>query len=106
MSAVTKRWLALYLFLLLALSVVGAHNQQRYWLEADLIAYKDSLNLSLTDLRAQATSVSGTLAIRQWAYEHGMIPATEASSLLHVAPMPAPDITLPATGLEVRTLWR
>lgn len=105
MSRVTKRWLALYFTLLLALSVIGTRNQRLYWQEADLISQKESLRLELASLRRQASSVNGPLAIRQWAYAQGMVPATELTTDLQLLPLSAPVPSLPETRLEVRTAW-
>ncbi len=105
MTAASRRWLSLYLALLLALSVLGALNQRTYWAQADLIAHKERLGLELQDLRRRSALVNGALAVRQWAYREGMTPATEAKSVT-VAPQSAPLPPVPTNGLELRTLWR
>ena len=105
MTLRTRRWLTVYLVLLLALSVLGASNQGLYAEREDLLHRKDALRLELSELRREAASISGALAVRQWAYAEGMVSATELESLL-VAPVSAPSVHLAEGGLEVKTLWR
>ena len=106
MTQLSQRLFVLYLALLLALAAMGAHNQARRSLHAQLIADKGALEFQLGSLRKSAAEVTGALAIRSFAHAQGMIAAPEAFSVTEVAPTPAPEFTSPETGLEVRTLWR
>lgn len=105
MSLTTRRWLALYLILLVGLSALGAANQRLYDLQSGLIARKEALRLELADLRRQAAAVNGTLAVRQWAYANGMVPATEIPAQ-PVAPLSPPSRETPERGVELYTQWR
>lgn len=105
MSLTTRRWLALYLILLVGLSALGASNQRLYDLQSSLIAHKEALRLELADLRRQAAAVNGTLAVRQWAYANGMVPATEIPAQL-VAPLSPPSHEALERGVELYTQWR
>ena len=106
MNRATQNWALAYLALMLLLTVVGATNQGLYTTQTALIEEKEALQLEVSDLRATASYVSGTLAVRQWAYARGMVPATLAPSTHPVPASPAPDFSTAPDQLEIRTLWR
>ena len=105
MSRLARRAVPLYLGLLLLLSAAGLVNQGLYHHQMSLIDQRQKLLDAVANLRLQAASVNGPLAVTQWADAHGMVPAPEASNVGAVAPGPAPRLTLPDTGLEIRTVW-
>lgn len=106
MTPFTMRAVALYLALLLGLTALGASNQSLYQQQRALLETKAALQLELTEVRSSASRVSGHLAVRRWAYQRGMVPATRAQRTDHVMTTHPPAIPLPQTGLEMRTLWR
>lgn len=105
MSRIARRAVPLYLGLLLLLSAVGLVNQGLYHRQMSLIDQRHELLDAVANLRLQAASVNGPLAVTQWADAHGMVPAPEASNVSAVAPGPAPRLTLPDSGLEIGTVW-
>ncbi len=105
MSRVARRAVPLYFGLLLLLSAVGLVNQGLYHHQMTLIDQRQKLLDSVANLQLRAARVDGPLAVTQWADAHGMVPAPEASNVGAVAPGAAPQPTLPASGLEIRTVW-
>ena len=105
MSAIARRAVPVYLGLLLLLAATGLVNQGLYRHQTALIHQRQQLLDSVANLRLKAASVNGPLAVTQWADAHGMVPAPEASNVGAVAPGPAPRLTPPDTGLEIRTVW-
>lgn len=106
MTRLSQRLFMLYLALLLALAALGAHNQVRRSLHADLLSDKAALQTQLSSLRRSAAEVSGALAIRSWAHARGMVAAPEVQNVSEVAPSAPPAVVQPVTGLEVYTVWR
>jgi len=104
-SRVARRAVPLYFGLLLLLSAVGLVNQGLYHHQMTLIDQRQKLLDSVANLQLRAAGVNGPLAVTQWADAHGMVPAPEASNVGAVAPGAAPQPTLPASGLEIRTVW-
>ncbi len=106
MTKSSRRLLALYLSALLALAYLGVHNQTGYRQHEYLLQQKRVLQLQLQGLRRDAALVNGTLTVRQWALERGMVPAPEALNIREVNAGPAPVAApLPQGELEVDTLW-
>ncbi len=105
MTRSSRNLLALYLGALLALAYLGVQNQRGYYRHDYLLQQKRTLQAQLQGLRYDAASVSGTLAVRNWALTHGLVPAPEALNIREVRPAPAPNIALPHGKLEVYTLW-
>lgn len=106
MTRTSQRLLALYLACLVALAALGAHNQLRYLEHEDLLKQKSTLQAQLSLLRQEAASVTGALAVRNWAAGRGMIAAPEALNVRNVEAAPAPYIPVPQGKLELYTLWR
>lgn len=100
------RLLPAYLLLLLVLAALGSWNQHRFERQLELMDHKDALRLEVVELRARAASVEGPLAVSRWAQEQGMVPAPEVEDMIHLMPSPAPELTRPEGGQEVRTVWR
>lgn len=105
MRRLARRAIPVYFGLLLLLSAAGLVNQTLYHHQTKLIDQRQKLLASVASLRIQAATVNGPLAVTQWADNHGMVPAPEASNVGAVAPGPAPLPKLPGTGLEIRTVW-
>jgi len=102
----------LYCFLLLALSLLGAKNQNLYRLlngsrkSAGLLEQKHDLLLSLSDLRHEAERIKGPSAIIDWANEHGMVAINKLQNVQMVAPMRPPIINEEEKPVfRVVTLW-
>lgn len=106
MTRTSQRLLALYLASLLALAALGAHNQLRYKQHETLLDQKHLLQVQLSTLRRETTGITGTLAVRSWALNRGMVPAPEALNHRYVAAQPAPETPLPHGELEMYTVWR
>lgn len=106
MTRSSRNLLALYLSALLTLAYLGVQNQRGYIQHESLLQQKRALQAQLEELRRDAASVSGALAVRNWALARGMVPAPEALNIREVEPAPAPEVTLPHGELEVYTLWR
>lgn len=106
MTRLSQRLFMLYLALLLALAALGAHNQVRQRLHADLLDDKAALQTQLSSLRRSAAEVTGALAIRSWAHARGMVAAPEVQNVTEVDPASPPIAAQAATGLEVYTVWR
>jgi hypothetical protein len=101
------RAIASYLALLLVLAALGGWNQHLLARELAAMDQREALRREIVDLRAAAAAVQGPLAVAAWAQQRGMVPAPEIDRVDHVLPLPAPTVApLPATGLEVRTVWR
>ena len=105
MTRPSRNLLALYLSALLALAYLGVQNQRDYHQHEYLLQQKRTLQAQLQVLRRDAASVSGTLAVRNWALARGMVPAPEALNIREVKPALAPSVALPHGELEVYTLW-
>ncbi len=106
MTRSSRQLLALYLSALLVLAYFGVQNQQGYQQHEQLLQQKRTLQGQLQTLRRDAASVNGTLAVRSWALNQGMVPAPEALNIREVKAAPAPLGALPHGELEVYTLWR
>ena len=100
-----RRAIPSYVVLLLTLAVLGAFNQRQLDRELTLMDTREELRLLVVELRADAASVHGPLAVSRWAQTQGMVPAPESEGLEHVMPLPAPALPDATNGLEVRTVW-
>lgn len=101
-----RRFVPAYVVLLLVLAAFGGINQNRLAERNRLLDRKEALRLRVVDLRAQAATVQGPLAVSRWAQAQGMVPAPEVERTQHLLSVPAPEPPRPAEGLEVRTVWR
>ena len=101
-----RRIVAWYLLLLLLLAALGGANQLRFRTQVALMDEKQDALAEVVELRAEAARVQGPRAVTSWAERQGMIPAPENERIENVAPMRAPRLAHPETGLEVRTVWR
>lgn len=101
------RTIAAYVAMLLGLAALGAWNQHLLAEELDLMDRRETLRREIVDLRADAATIEGPLAVAAWAQDRGMVPAPEVDRVEHVLPLPAP-VASPEqpVGLEVRTVWR
>jgi hypothetical protein len=106
MTRLSQRLVMLYLALLLALAALGAHNQVRRSLHADLLSDKAALQDQISSLRRNAAEVTGALAVRAWAHARGMVPAPEVANVAYVAPAAPPEEAAQPSELEVYTVWR
>lgn len=105
MKRLARRAVPVYLGLLLLLSAAGMVNQALYRHQMRLIDARAHLMDEVANLRLEAASVDGPLAVTRWADAHGMVPAPEATHLSAVAAGPARAPAAPATGLEIHTVW-
>jgi len=101
-----ERLVPLYVIALIVLAVLGANNQARFNHQWDLLDRKALLQEEITILRQQAATISGPLAVANWARENGMVPAPEVEETRHVLYDTPPARQTPATGLTVRTAWQ
>ena len=106
MTRSSRNLLALYLSALLVLAYLGVQNQRGYVQHEHLLQQKRTLQAQLQGLRRDAARVNGTLAVRSWALNRGMVPAPEALNIREVKAALAPKTVLPHGKLEVYTLWR
>jgi hypothetical protein len=103
----TRRFLYVYLSLVIMLTALGAYNQKQLMTHWSLMRTKEQHQVLLSDLRAQEAYITGPLAVRQWAIDRGMVSTPEGQAAMTVYPVPAPSYDLPqAGGLEIRTVWR
>ena len=108
MTPLAGRLAALFLALVLLLAAIGAHGQQRFLHQAQLLREKDAAVIDLAAARSAAATVNGPLAISRWARERGMVPAPDALDVIPVAPspLPPPARVVDTPSLEVWTIWR
>ena len=106
MTRTGRRAIAIFVLMMLGMSVVGTVNQGRLQLQDELITLKEALIVERGALRARAERVRGPHAVSSWARSHGMIPALENDSVVQVAPVAGPSLQGVPSGLEVATRWR
>lgn len=107
MSRRSRRLVLGYVCLVLILAAAGAHNQGLYREHWRLLQVKQERQVSLSELRADAAHITGPLAVREWAYERGMVSTPEGHlDAQPVIATPAPQTAVRNGGLEIRTLWR
>ena len=96
----------IYALLLLVLAYVGTSNQQLLRRHARLTDKLEAMTVTVGELRSASATITSPEAVATWAVRHGMIPITEGTSIAHLPPTHPPEFETPATGLEMRTLWR
>ena len=108
MTPLSRRLLVLYLAALLALALLGAHNQGRLNRQYALTERQTTLQNRLGALRREAAQVTGVLAVRSWATANGMVASPDALNISDVEAAAEPKLTAVAPsqgGVEVDTLW-
>lgn len=108
MTPISRRLLTLYLAALLALAVLGAHNQNRLNQQYALEHQQVLLHTRLGNLRQEAAKVTGALAVREWAKAQQMVASPDALNILEVNTLASPQLALATpqhSGVEVQTLW-
>lgn len=106
MTRIARRSIAVFVVMMLSMSVLGVVNQNRLRLQDELLTRKRDLTIELGELRSRAERVRGPLAVSAWARAEGMVPALENDRVLQVVPLPSPEVLPLPTGLEVDTRWR
>lgn len=106
MTKRTSRLMLVYIALVLALAALGAHNQTLYRQQWRLIDLKQQRQALAADLRAQAATVQGPLAVRHWALSRGMVAVPQGREALEVLPVAPPERPPAKGGLEIRTIWQ
>lgn len=107
MSAMTKRWAALYTCMIIGLAIVGVNNRYLFRTHQSLIDQKEELYIARTELRTQAQAVRSLENVQAYAKRKGMVPTSLLSDERTVKSMALPEpAELNGGGLELRTLWR
>lgn len=108
MTPLSQRLLVLYVAALLALALLGAHNQGRLVRQHELAERQTELQNRLGALRREAAQVTGALAVRSWATGNGMVASPDALNITDIKSAAEPELAAVAPslgGVEVQTLW-
>ena len=97
-----------YVVLLIALAAWGAHNQQLYQRQLELMEEKLVLQEAVVGARAELARVHNPLYIRAWAYQNGMQPAIVKDIRLSQESYPFPEnlSRLPQENIAFHSYWR
>ncbi len=106
MTRIGRRSVALYLVFMVALSAMGALNQDRLDRYTSLLDTKDDLIVASGQLRGRAEGIRGPEAVARWARGVGMVAVPENGAVVYVDTFQSPVSPPLPSGLEVETRWR
>ncbi len=106
MTRIGRRSVALYLVFMVALSAMGALNQDRLDRYTSLLDTKDERIVASGQLRGRAEGIRGPEAVARWAREVGMVAVPENGAVVYVDTIQSPVSPPLPSGLEVETRWR